>query len=148
MKQAIDRYDKQCGVSLHAGFIDFKVIQANYYKHRRMFSMYHPLDKDVQVNAIFSVTAAYHTSTFKITPEDCPIHQMDDAYATVELSKRDLKIISPARPEGMIKQLQVGGYAIHANKGGSGGHPVESIDKLFNDNKEMLIAYQERHTGI
>lgn len=145
MRETIDRYDKKCGVSLHAGYINFERANELYYKRRMMFSMYHPLAEDTQVNAIFSVTACYHSSTFRITPQDCPVHQMDDAYATVELSKRDLKIITPKREAGLIKQLSSGGYAIHSGAGDSGGHPIDKIDELFNNNKQMLIDYQNRH---
>ena len=144
MKNTIDQYDKKCGVSLHAGCIDFDTLIKNYWKYRRMYSMYHPLGMDIFCNIICSVTAGYHTSTFKIYPEDCLNSQMDDVYATIELCKRDLAIVTPQRPEGTIKQLSSGGYAIHSGKGGSGGHPYEKIDELINVNKQMLIDYQKR----
>ncbi len=145
MKDTIDRYDKKCGVSLHAGRINFERLEKNYWKHRGMFSMYHPLAKDQMCNIICSVTASYHTSTFKIFPEQCNHSQMDDVFATVELARRDLKIISPAREKGLIKQLSIGNYSIHANKGGSGGHQYQAIDNLINANRELMIDYQKRH---
>lgn len=145
MKNTIDKYDKQCGASLHAGRIDFTKRTSGYWKHRGMFSMYRPLETDQICNIICSVTAGYHTSTFKIFPEDCNHSQMDDVFATVELTIRDLKMISPARVEGLIKQLPSGGYAIHANKGGSGGHQYEAIDKLINAHRDIMIDYQKRH---
>lgn len=143
MKETIDKYDKECGVSLHNARIDYKNIDSNFYQNRDLVTMYQDLEEEFHGNAIFNNSAAYHTSTFHISPDDCPVSQMDDAYATIELVKRDLEIISPARDKSMIDQLGSGGYAIHCAKGDAEGHPHGEIDNLFNKHKDMLVSYSE-----
>jgi hypothetical protein len=106
MIAAIEKYERQCVVSLHGRIYNHFPVESYYRGHRHFFHCMKKVDADVRAHVVGTGVMAYHTDTLKINLEDFREINMSDVWMTVICQSQKVDRMIIAHQAGWLKTTE------------------------------------------
>ena len=97
MMRAVDHYRQRAVIGVHGCVLNTRNMW-NYYRSRSLTNYRAALAKEKNVHIIGTGTAAFHTSTLKISRKSFPVENMADIWFAIEGQKQRVPFILISRP--------------------------------------------------